>query len=127
MNDKETPPDKQEELTLCAEPFLSGEKTPTANADEFYTLLRDFEGFFNDLEISDELRPLEKIWNQLRLLDEIYASISLYTDIDETDIDIEFGAQNNHAEHIEPKELQIHDILNMSEYEKFKLRAAPFY
>lgn len=126
MNNKEIPTDKQEELTLRAEPFLSGEKTPTANADEFYTLLRDFEGFFNDLEISDELRPLEKIWNQLRLLDEIYASISLYTDIDETDIDIEFGAQNNHAEHIEPKELQIRDILNMSEYEKFKLRAAPF-
>lgn len=126
MNGKKTPPNKQEELTLRAEPFLSGEKTPTSNADEFYTLLKDFEGFFNDLEISYELRPLEKIWNQIRLLGEVYASISLYAGIDETNIDIEFGVKNNQTEHIEPKELQTHDVLNMSEYEKFKLRAAPF-
>lgn len=126
MNGKKIPPDKQEELTLRAEPFLSGEKTPTANADEFYTLLGDFKESFDDLEISDEQRPLGKIWNQLRLLDEIYVSISLYVGIEETDIEIEFGAKNNHAEHIGLEELQIHDARNMSEYEKFKLRAAPF-
>ena len=39
MNGKKIPPDKQDELILRAEPFLSGKKTPTTNADEFYTLL----------------------------------------------------------------------------------------
>ena len=89
-------------------------------------MFADFKEFFNGLEISEEWSSLEKIWNKLRLLNEIYTLISLYIGIDETDIDIEFGAKNNHAEHIGLEELQIHDVLNMSEYEKFKLRAAPF-
>lgn len=125
MNDKKIPMDKQEELRLRAEPFLSREKTPTANKDEYYILLGDFEEFFNDLKISDEWRPLEKMWNKLRLLDEIYAMVSLYADIDETEIVIEFGDKNNDIECTNTEVIQM-NIDDISEDEILKLRAAPF-